>query len=125
MERNPVGWFEIYVQDMERAKGFYETVFDIRLTRLEAPDPSNEMWTFPMSEDAPGCPGALARMEGVASGGSGVLIYFSSRDCAVESGRAAAAGGSVVHEKMSIGRYGFIAVVTDTEGNTIGIHSMV
>ena len=70
-------------------------------------------------------PGALARMEGVASGGPGVLIYFSSRDCAAESGRAAAAGGSVVHEKMSIGQYGFIAVVTDTEGNTIGIHSMV
>lgn len=57
MERNPVGWFEIYVQDMEGAKGFCETVFDIRLTRLEAPDPSIEMWTLPMFENAPGCPG--------------------------------------------------------------------
>lgn len=27
MTHNPVGWFEIYVQDMERAKKFYETVF--------------------------------------------------------------------------------------------------
>ena len=25
---NPVGWFEIYVEDMDRAKAFYEAVFD-------------------------------------------------------------------------------------------------
>jgi len=26
---NPVCWFEIYVQDMDRAKKFYEMVFDV------------------------------------------------------------------------------------------------
>ena len=39
MNRNPVGWFEIYVQDMDRANKFYETVLGVELMRLESPDP--------------------------------------------------------------------------------------
>ena len=34
MEGNPVGWFEIYVEDMGRAKQFYETVFQVSLRKL-------------------------------------------------------------------------------------------
>jgi predicted enzyme related to lactoylglutathione lyase len=33
-KNNPVVWFEIYVQDMERAKSFYEAVLAIKLRRL-------------------------------------------------------------------------------------------
>ena len=51
MKANPVGWFEIYVQDMPRAKAFYEAVFQTKLEQLENPDPIEfgemEMWTFP------------------------------------------------------------------------------
>jgi hypothetical protein len=36
---------------------------------------------------------------------------------------AAAAGGKVFRDKFSIGQYGF-ALVFDTEGNMIGLHSM-
>jgi predicted enzyme related to lactoylglutathione lyase len=121
MERNIVGWFEIYVQDMKRAKSFYERVFNVRLEKLDAP---LEMWAFPMLQRAAGAPGALVKMEGVASGGHGVLIYFSCADCAVEEGRAREAGGQVHKEKMSIGQYGFISLVIDTEGNMIGLHSL-
>ncbi|MGZ5781420.1 MAG: VOC family protein, partial [Burkholderiaceae bacterium] len=45
MNQNPVGWFEIYVQDMARAKKFYETVFEGKLEKLKSPD--FEMWSFP------------------------------------------------------------------------------
>lgn len=121
MVNNPVGWFEIYVQDMSRAKAFYETVFTITLDRLEAGD--MEMWAFPMDMAKYGSGGALVKMEGCPSGGGGTLVYFSSQDCAVEAARAAQAGGKVFREKMSIGQYGFIALVTDTEGNMIGLHS--
>ena len=31
MNHNVVGWFEIYVQDMPRAKAFYEAVFQVKL----------------------------------------------------------------------------------------------
>ena len=45
-------------------------------------------------------------------------------DCAVEAARATSNGGTVYKEKMSIGDYGYIAIVADSEGNTIGLHSM-
>lgn len=120
-ERNPVGWFEIYVQDMARARGFYEKTFQVTLERLESPD--LEMFAFPMLPEKPGCPGALIRMSGKDSGGGGTLIYFSCSDCAIEAARAAESGGEVQKPKFSIGPYGFIAFVKDTEGNIIGLHS--
>ena len=128
-QRNPVGWFEIYVNDMARAKSFYEAVFATKLESLANPtadDAGLEMWQFSGGgPDGHGCPGALCKMEGCAAGGGGTLIYFSCADCAVEAGRGVANGGQVYKEKFSIGQYGFIAIVCDTEGNTIGLHSMV
>ena len=126
MKSNPVGWFEIYVQDMPRAKAFYEAVFQGALEELKNPDPKGfpdmEMWAFPRSREGYGAPGALVQMKGCPSGGS-TLVYFSCEDCSIEAERAASHGGKVVQEKMSIGEHGFIAMVVDTEGNTIGLHS--
>lgn len=120
--KNPVAWFEIYVEDMVRARAFYEGVFGVQLTRLENPD--NEMWNFPGDMNAYGASGALVRMPGVHSGGNSTVVYFSCEDCAIEAARAAKAGGKILKEKMSIGQYGAIALVHDTEGNLIGLHSM-
>lgn len=120
--RNPVGWFEIYVQDMARARAFYEGTFQVALQRLEAG--GLEMLAFPMQPDLPGCPGALVKMPGKDSGGGGTIIYFTCVDCAVEAARAAQNGGQIQKAKMSIGEYGFIAFIIDTEGNLIGLHSM-
>jgi predicted enzyme related to lactoylglutathione lyase len=122
-QRNPVGWFEIYVQDMDRAKTFYEKTLQLALQKLDAPDPSLEMWAFPMLDEKPGATGSLVKMEGKDSGCGGTVIYFSCEDCAAEAGRAAENGGKLVKEKFSIGPYGFIAFVEDTEGNMVGLHS--
>jgi len=126
MNRNPVCWFEIYVQDMQRAQKFYEAVLGIELTKLESPESATEleMFAFPMNMEAGGASGALAKMEGCPSGGMGTLVYFSCEDCAVEASRVEAAGGRICKPKMSIGQYGFIALVADTEGNMIGLHSL-
>jgi hypothetical protein len=121
MEWNPVGWFEIHVRDMERARGFYQAVFQVTLERIEFP--GSEMWSFPMVEDRPGCAGALVQAEGAPVGSGGTRIYFSSPDCALEAGRVSGAGGRVLLGKTSIGPYGFVALAEDTEGNVIGIHS--
>ena len=123
MDHNPVGWFEIYVQDMDRAKKFYEAVLGVQLTPLESPVPDIEMLAFPMAMGSPGASGALAKMAGVASGGNSTLVYFSCQDCAAEASRVAAAGGRIQFDKMSIGQYGFIALAFDTEGNLFGLHS--
>ena len=124
MKPNPVVWFEIYVQDMPRAKKFYESVLGASLSKLDSPDSSIEMWAFPMEQNASGAAGALAKMAGVPSGGNGTMVYFSCDDCAVEAGRVAKSGGKMMKEKFSIGPHGHIAIGTDTEGNVFGLHSM-
>ncbi len=122
MSRNNVGWFEIYVDDMERASKFYEAVIGVKLEKLESPDV--DMWNFPMDMEAPGSSGALVHMPGFPAGGNSTLVYFSCEDCANEQSRVLAAGGRVEKEKFSIGPYGFISLVYDTEGNMIGLHSL-
>jgi len=125
MNISPVGWFEIYVQDMDRAKHFYEAVFQVKLERLDSPaEMQIELWSFPMAKDQMGASGALVKMEDGPSGGNAVLVYFTCADCAVEAARATPSGGKLIREKMSIGQYGFIALIADTEGNMVGLHSM-
>ncbi|MGZ5147245.1 MAG: VOC family protein [Burkholderiales bacterium] len=122
MTDNPVRWFEIYVQDMPRAKKFYESAFEVKLERLNTPD--FELWSFPMLKDRMGCSGALVKMQGVPSGGNSTLVYFGCTDCAVEEARVVKFGGRIHKPKMSIGEYGFISLVYDTEGNMFGLHSL-
>lgn len=122
MASNPVRWFEIYVQDMDRAKRFYESVLQLKLEKLKAPE--IDIWAFPMMQDKEGASGALVKMEGFASGGNSILIYFGCADCSVEAARVIKSGGRIHREKMSIGQYGFIALAYDTEGNMFGLHSM-
>ena len=128
MERNVVGWFEIYVDDIVRARSFYEAVFEVKLENLSAEggEASHDlqMWAFTGDPNAGGAAGSLVKMEGCKAGGNSTIVYFSCVDCAVEAGRAAANGGRVFKDKFSIGQYGYIALVEDTEGNVIGLHSM-
>ena len=122
MSTNPVGWFEIYVQDMERAKAFYEAVFNVELERLNDEQP--ELWKFPQSMTSYGASGALASVEGMPSGGNSTVVYFSCENCADELARVVQAGGDVMKGKFSIGEYGFIALAFDPDGNLIGLHSL-
>jgi uncharacterized protein len=122
MAQNPVRWFEIYVEDMNRAKKFYESVFKVKLEKLSSP--GMLMWCFPMEMRKTGSSGALVKMKGACSGGNSIIIYFACKDCAVEEALAVKNGGILHKKKTSIGEYGFISLVHDTEGNLIGLHSM-
>ena len=125
MKNNPVGWFEIYVKDVARARAFYEGVLGVKLAALESPDSSvSAMWAFPMEKDAPGATGALVSMQGQQPSGNGTIIYFTCADCAVEAKRVPANGGKIMKDKFAIGQYGFIALASDLDGNVIGLHSM-
>ena len=122
MNNNPVGWFEIYVEDMPRAKKFYEAAFGVTLSKLESP--GIEMWAFPMNTNGFGASGSLVRMPGFSAGANSVLVYFSCADCGVALEKVVQAGGLVQKPKTSIGQYGHIGLFYDTEGNMIGLHSM-
>jgi len=118
-------WFEIYVDDMERASKFYETVFDLKLEALPNPTGDEmEMRSFPGDMEKYGANGALVKMEGFKAGGNSGLIYFGSEDCTTEENRIEKAGGKIFKPKMSIGEFGFISLFSDTEGNMVGLHSM-
>jgi predicted enzyme related to lactoylglutathione lyase len=119
---NPVNWFEIYVQDMPRAKAFYKAVLGVSLTQLDGTE--FEMWAFPMRQEGYGAAGSLVKIPGYPSGGNSIVIYFSCTDCAIEAEKAARSGGKIETAKKSVGQYGYIALVNDTEGNIIGLHSM-
>ena len=124
-ERNPVGWFEIYVKDIERAKAFYEAVFDVKLQKLPQSGSSLEnMWAFPMHRDGNGSTGALAQMKDAPVGAGGTIVYFVTKDCADAAKRAARHGGKIMKDKFSIGEYGNVALIADPDGNVIGAHSM-
>jgi len=118
-------WFEIYVDDMERASKFYETVFDVKLEALPNPgDDPLQMRSFPGNMEKYGSNGALVKIEGVKAGGNSTLIYFGTEDCTAEENRVEKAGGKIFKPKMSIGEFGFISLFYDTEGNMAGLHSM-
>ncbi|WP_281540428.1 VOC family protein [Maribacter aestuarii] len=123
MERNMVGWFEVPVTNMERAKKFYETVFDISIAIHELGD--FIMGWFPMSPDKPGATGSLVQHNMyVSSDTHGTLIYFSCKDVADELSRVVGAGGQVLQQKTEIGGgHGFMGLIRDTEGNRIAVHS--
>lgn len=123
---NPVVWFEIYVNDMRRAKKFYEEVLETTLTELPNPtEDGAQMFAFPMDAKSENrASGSLVKMEGFTAGQNSTIVYFMSEDCAIEEGRVVKAGGSIFKPKMSIGEYGAMVLARDTEGNMIGFHSM-
>jgi predicted enzyme related to lactoylglutathione lyase len=121
--KNPVRWFEIYVENMDRAKSFYENVFQEKLTKM-SDAPVTEMWGFPSDPEAWGCSGSLVKMRGLKPSGVSTIVYFGCDDCITEEARVKEFGGKIDKPKFSIGQYGFISLVIDTEGNMIGLHSM-
>lgn len=122
---NVIGWIEVPVSDMERAIKFYETVFDFKLSRNQM-GPLDMAW-FPWVENAIGSGGSLVRHpDYYKPSAEGTLIYFTafSGDLDNELKRVEPAGGKVLQAKTFISEgYGYMAVILDTEGNRIALHS--
>lgn len=121
---NAIGWFEIPVEDLDRAEAFYQSVLGVELDRQ--PEQNGVVMSFfPMHEDKPGSPGALASGEqySVAREATGVIVYFTAPDLDDALERVEENGGSVLVPKTDIGEYGYIAWVRDTEGNTVALHA--
>lgn len=117
---NPVGWFDIYVSNLEHAKKFYETVFNIKL--VDFPSEWGKQTAFPSDYEGLNISGALVERDMVANGNN-TIVYFVSEDCITEEARVEKAGGKIIKPKMSIGEFGFVSIIMDTDGNTIGLHS--
>ena len=115
MSNVAVNWFEIPVADKGRAAEFYGNVLGEPLGTMDGPD--GPMSVF-MGAEGP----AGALIEGPCVDG-GVRVYLNCDDIDAALGRVAAAGGRVTQERTSIGPFGFIATLIDTEGNTVSLHT--
>ncbi|WP_299123641.1 VOC family protein [uncultured Winogradskyella sp.] len=117
-----VGWFEIPVNDMERAKKFYEAVFNISIRDVDFG--GLKMGWFPDNDGAYGATGTLIKQESYIPSKEGTLVYFMSKDVQIELDRAEAAGGKIYQEKTKISEeHGCMGVFIDSEGNRIALHS--
>ena len=123
--KNAISWFEIPSSDLNRATKFYETVFGIKLNALDLPNIKMRM--FPL-EDMMGVGGAVVDSGGFhkPSGTDGPLIYLNGNpDLQNVLDKVEAAGGKIMVPKTEISpEYGYMAVIIDTEGNRIGLHSV-
>jgi uncharacterized protein len=118
--KNALNWFEIPVEDMDRAVGCYETLLDAPLRRETMP---GGMAYAVLPYEAPGTGGALAG-DPARPRGPGIMIYLNAngRLDAILA-RVERANARLIVPKTPIGRDGFIAVIEDTEGNRVGFNS--
>ena len=123
---NAISWFEIPATDLTRAQKFYETIFGITLNPLDLPNIKMRM--FPIDDIITGVSGAVVDSGGFhkPSATDGPLIYLNGNpDLQLVLDKVEAAGGKIMVPKTEISpEYGCMAVIIDTEGNRIGLHSV-
>ena len=124
--KNAISWFEIPTTDINRAQKFYETIFDMSMAPMDMPNIKMRM--FPLEDMMTQVGGALVDSGGFhkASATDGPLVYLNANpDVQNVLDKVEAAGGSIMMPKTEISPdYGFMAVLIDTEGNRIGLHSV-
>lgn len=123
---NAISWFEIPADDLDRAQKFYETIFGISMFPMNMENMKMRM--FPVDDPMTGIGGAIVDSGGFhkPSSTDGPLVYLNGNpDVQLVLDKVTAAGGSIVVPKTEISpEYGFMAVILDTEGNRIGLHSI-
>ncbi|HZV70586.1 MAG TPA: VOC family protein [Saprospiraceae bacterium] len=120
---NSINWFEISVSDIDRAKKFYETIFDISMEEMEMK--GMKMANFPYEPGGGKASGGLVQSDMHKPSVDGVKIYLNGNpDLSVALSKVEKAGGKITMPKTNIGEgIGYMAFFVDTEGNVIALHS--
>ncbi len=118
---NALNWFEIPITDVERAKKFYETIFDIEMMHIEMM--GMQMVMFP--SESPKSSGALVQSPYHTPSTTGAIIYLNANpDLQLVLDKIESAGGKITMPKTNIDpETGNMAFFIDTEGNLLGLHS--
>ena len=120
-----INWFEIPVADFDRAKKFYEAIFQYEM-------PENQMGPARMGFllydfKGGGRGGAIVHQPSFHTPAkNGTLVYLNcDPDLQKVLDRVNEAGGTVTQQKMEVAPgLGFWALINDTEGNRVALHSM-
>jgi len=119
--RNALDWFEIPVQNLDRAQRFYETLFDAPLRREQMGEATLAVFSY----DHPGVGGCLFAGGDLQPSQQGTIVYLNaapSLDAVLA--RVERAGGRIVTPKVQLpGDMGAFAHILDTEGNRVGLHA--
>src|SRR5438270_12509596 len=115
---NRVVWFDIPVADLDRAVRFYRAVLGVGISKETFGDVS--LGVFEHNEGNGGC--LVLNKAEIAAGG--VLIYLNANGRIRDAvSKVVPNGGSVIEDMHAIGPHGFRAIVLDSEGNRIALHS--
>lgn len=122
-QSNALNWFEIPVADLERAKKFYETIFDMEMRKMEVGE--NLLYVFPTSAEPSSVSGAIIKDENAISSMDGITMYLNANpsiDAVIA--RIEDAGGKILIPKQQVSpEVGFVAYFNDSEGNRLAIHA--
>lgn len=118
---NRAVWFDIPVADLDRAAAFYRAVLNLKVEKSEF-----DGLSFCVLDHGDGNGGCLVPNAEAVSGVAGILVYMNVegriRDAVVQAQKQ---GGSVLEPTRGIGPHGFRAILLDSEGNRIALHSSV
>lgn len=116
-------WFEIPATDLDRAEKFYQAVFP-QTTRRMACDAAGDVIVFDAPEGA--VKGAIVKAGDHNFPGAASVVYLNGGDdLAAPLARVEAAGGKILQDKTALpAPWGFMAHFQDSEGNTVGLHSL-
>ncbi len=119
-KRSWTGWFEIPVSDFERAKIFYETIFDMEIHVMDLG--ALKMGIFPHTAEVGA---AICQGEWYQPSDKGTIVYLNANpDLSLVLNRIEAAGGKIIQAKKQISpEHGFMALFDDCEGNRLALHS--
>ncbi len=120
---NALNWFEIPVDDFDRAKMFYGRIFDFEMPEMLM-GPSR-MGFFPYDQPSGGVGGAIVKVDDFLPSRTGTLVYLNGGDdLSPVLMRVEAAGGKVLLGKTEITPdLGYYATFLDSEGNKVALHS--
>jgi predicted enzyme related to lactoylglutathione lyase len=117
-----VNWLEIPVMDMNRARTFYETIFDIKIVDIEV---GEDIYPCFPDKKGSGFSAALVQYDFTGPGRRGPLVYLNaSPDITATLKKILASGGTILKEKTEIAPgFGYFALFEDTEGNMFALQS--
>jgi predicted enzyme related to lactoylglutathione lyase len=120
-----INWFELPVIDFDRAKRFYETIFDYQMPENQMGPARMGFLLYDFQNGGRG--GAIVHNpELYTPSANGTLVYLNcDPDLSLVSGKVVSAGGKILREKTQVGpNLGYWALIVDTEGNRVALHSM-
>jgi len=125
MNQHAINWFEIPVADFDRAKQFYEAIFNYQMPVNQMGKARMGFFVYDFQNGGRG--GAIVHNpDFYAPADNGTMVYLNCEpDLQIVLDKVESAGGTVLKEKTEVApNLGYWALIKDSEGNRVALHSM-